>query len=106
MYEFVFLPISQDFFMLKPLDRTGTYRTYSIADGLSSLRIQHIAEDSNGYLWFATWDNGACRFDGDAFQTFTQQDGLCSNQIITIYLDSQTRLWFSTSNLKKLHLPI
>ena len=83
--------------MTKPLDRTGTYRTYSISEGLSSLRIQHIAEDSEGYLWFATWDNGAIRFDGDAFQTFTQQEGLCSNQIITIYLDSQTRLWFSTS---------
>ena len=45
--------------MIKPLDRTGIYRTYSISEGLSSLRIQHIAEDSEGYLWFATWDNGA-----------------------------------------------
>ena len=83
--------------MIKSLDRKGTWRTYSIADGLSSLRIQHIAEDSEGYLWFATWDNGAIRFDGDAFQTFTQQDGLCSDLIITIYMDSQKRLWFGTS---------
>ena len=83
--------------MIKSLDRKGTWRTYSIADGLSSLRIQHIAEDSEGYLWFATWDNGAIRFDGNAFQTFTQQDGLCSDLIITIYMDSQKRLWFGTS---------
>ena len=83
--------------MIKPLNRKGIWRTYSIADGLSSVRIQHIAEDSEGYLWFATWDNGAIRFDGDAFQTFTQQDGLCSDQIITIYMDSQKRLWFGTS---------
>ena len=83
--------------MIKPLNRTGIWRTYSIADGLSSVRIQHIAEDSAGYLWFATWDNGAIRFDGDEFQTFTQQEGLCSDQIITIYMDSQKRLWFGTS---------
>ena len=83
--------------MTKPLDRTGTWRTYSIADGLPSVHIQHVAEDSEGYLWFATWDNGASRFDGDAFETFTQQNGLCSDQIITIYMDSQKRLWFGTS---------
>ena len=64
--------------MLKSLNRTGTWRTYSIADGLSSIRIQHVAEDSEGYLWFATWDNGVCRFDGDEFQIFTQTR-LCPN---------------------------
>ncbi len=83
--------------MLKSLNRTGTWRTYSMADGLSSIRIQHVAEDSEGYLWFATWDNGACRFDGDEFQIFTQRDGLCSDQIDTVYMDSQGRLWFGTS---------
>ena len=84
--------------MIKPLDRTGTYRTYSIADGLAGVRIEHIAEDSEGCLWFATWDNGVSRFDGDEFQTFTQRDGLCSDQVNTIYLDNQSRLWFGTLN--------
>ncbi len=83
--------------MIKSLNRTGTWRTYSMADGLSSIRIQHVAEDSEGYLWFATWDNGACRFDGDEFQIFTQRDGLCSDQVNTVYMDSQGRLWFGTS---------
>ena len=83
--------------MLKSLNRTGTWRTYSMADGLSSLRIQHVAEDSEGYLWFATWDNGVCRFDGDEFQIFTQRDGLCSDQAYTVYMDSHGRLWFGTS---------
>ena len=48
--------------MIKSLDRTGTWRTYSLADGLAGVRIEHIAEDSEGYLWFATWDNGVSRF--------------------------------------------
>ena len=56
--------------MIRSLDRTGTWRTYSMADGLAGMRIEHIAEDSEGYLWFATWDNGTSRFDGDEFQQF------------------------------------
>ena len=84
--------------MLKPLDRTGTWRTYSIADGLAGMRVEHIAEDSKGYLWFATWDNGVSRFDGDEFQNFTRHDGLVSDHVYFISKDSQNRLWFGTLN--------
>ncbi len=84
--------------MIKPLDRTGTYRTYSMADGLAGVRIEHIAEDSKGDLWFATWDNGVSCFDGDEFQVFTQQDGLVSDRVYFIQKDSQNRLWFGTLN--------
>ena len=84
--------------MIKPLSRTGIWKTYSIDHGLPSLRIEHIAEDSAGYIWFATRDNGASRFDGDEFNTFTQQDGLCSNQVFFIYRDRQEQLWFATVN--------
>ena len=82
--------------MTKSLSRMGTWKTYSTHDGLPSLRIEHIAEDREGYIWFATWDNGACRFDGDAFQHFTTQDGLAHDQIFFIQKDRQERLWFST----------
>ena len=67
--------------MIEPLNRRGTWRTYSIADGLAGMRIEHIAEDNEGCLWFATWDNGASRFDGNAFQSFTRQDGLVNNSV-------------------------
>ena len=84
--------------MIKSLDRTGTWRTYSVVDGLNGIRIEHIAKDSEGYLWFATWDNGASRFDGNEFQSFTRQDGLVSDRVHFISEDSQKRLWFSTLN--------
>ncbi len=84
--------------MIKPLDRAGTWRTYSLDSGLAGLRVEHIAEDSEGYLWFATWDNGACRFDGDEFQNFTQQDGLVNDRTYFLAQDSQNRLWFGTAN--------
>ena len=82
--------------LIKPLNCRGTWRTYSQGNGLSGLRVEHIAEDSEGYIWFATWDNGASRFDGDEFQNFTEQDGLVHDQIFFIYKDSQERLWFAT----------
>ena len=82
--------------MIKPLERTGTWRTYHMDSGLAGLRIEHIAEDSKGYLWFATWENGASRFDGDEFKNLTEQDGLVHNQIFFIFEDSQERLWFGT----------
>ena len=84
--------------MIKSLDRKGTWRTYSMTDGLAGMRIEHIAEDSEGYLWFATWDNGVSRFDGDEFQNFTKQDGLVSDRVYFVTQDSQNRLWFGTAN--------
>ena len=84
--------------MIRSLNRTGIYRTYSMADGMAGMRIEHIAADSEGYLWFATWDNGVSRFDGDEFQHFTERDGLCSDRTFFIQEDSQNRLWFGTAN--------
>ena len=82
--------------MTKPLERTGIWRTYSIADGLTGMRVEHIVEDSEGYLWFATWGNGVSRFAGDEFQNFTRRDGLINDHTYFILQDSQNRLWFGT----------
>ena len=84
--------------MTKPLDRTGTWQTYSIADGLAGMRVEHIVEDNEGYLWFATWNNGVSRFDGDEFRNFTRRDGLISDSVYFVSEDSQRRLWFGTLN--------
>jgi len=66
------------------LSRKGTWRTYTTADGLTGLHVEHIAEDTQGYLWFATINNGVNCFDGDEFQTFTTRDGLCGNQVYIV----------------------
>ena len=47
--------------------RVFEMRTYTTADGLASLRAEHITEDHDGYLWFAT-DGGVSRFDGSPSQ--------------------------------------
>ena len=84
--------------MIAPLNRRGTWRTYSMVDGLAGMRIAHIAEDSEGYLWFASWDNGVSRFDGDEFHNFTKQDGLVDDSVYFVLPDSRDRLWFGTLN--------
>ena len=78
-----------------PLSRNGIWRTYTTADGLAGLQVEHIAQDRDGYLWFATL-SGASRFDGDTFENFNRHNGLCGDQVFSIYLDSHQRLWFAT----------
>ncbi len=84
--------------MIQSLNRTGTWQTYSMADGPAGLHIEHIAEDSEGCLWFATRDNGVSRFDGDMFESFTRQDGLIHDSVYFVSKDSRDRLWFGTLN--------
>ena len=80
----------------RKLSHQGTWRTYTPADGLAARRVEHIAEDQEGQLWFATSSSGVSRFDGDEFQTFTTRDGLCGNQVYVVDQDRQGRIWFGT----------
>ena len=76
------------------LSLNGTWKTYTPTDGLASLRLQHIAEDAEGYLWFATTTGGVSRFDGDTFTNFNTKDGLSGNQVFIVEVDHQGRVWF------------
>ena len=78
------------------LSNKGIWRTYTTADGLAGLQVEHIVEDQEGYLWFATCSGGVSRFDGDEFRTFTTRDGLCSDLVYGLLCDQQGRLWFGT----------
>jgi len=46
-------------------------KSYTTVDGLSSDRINCILRDSQGFLWFGTWD-GISRFDGYHFVNIVQ----------------------------------
>ncbi len=47
-------------------------RHYDEYDGLSQRQVKQIAKDSDGVLWFATW-NGLNRFDGYKFEHIRPQ---------------------------------
>ena len=81
---------------LPPLPRNGTWGTFTTVDGLAGLRVEHIVQDREGNLWFATATSGVSRFDGRRWRTFTRGDGLAGNQVMVAQSGRGGRLWFGT----------
>jgi len=63
---------------------TGTFRRYTLADGLPNSVIYCITEDPGGLLWLGT-NKGLVRFDPNTeeIKVFTQKDGLLCEQFNT-----------------------
>ncbi|WP_420458146.1 two-component regulator propeller domain-containing protein [Neolewinella sp.] len=68
-------------------------------DGLSQNTVDYVFRDSQGFMWFATW-NGLCRYDGYQFRVYKADgtaDGLPSNFVHTLAEDSSHHLWIGTT---------
>ncbi|RUO54757.1 hypothetical protein CWI69_04960 [Pseudidiomarina halophila] len=50
-------------------------RVWTTTDGLPHNSVNHITQDSLGYLWIASWE-GPVRFNGRSFELFSQATGL------------------------------
>ncbi len=61
---------------------------------LRFVTVRSILEDSKGYYWFGSWNEGVCRFDGKSLTYFTMEDGLSDNQIRSIHEDRNGVVWF------------
>jgi len=72
------------------------FRNYTALDGLSSSEVYDIAQDNQGYLWFAT-DRGLTRYDGVTFEQFAISDGLPDNVVFNFFEQSDGTIWCSTS---------
>ena len=73
-------------------------RTFSIRDGLSANVISGIGQDTNGLMWFSTY-NGLCCYDGYRFTTFRGAEGsdqLSSNRISKIRPEGRVGIWLIT----------
>ncbi len=71
-----------------------------IANTLSNLRINSIAEDRNGYIWMAT-SRGLNRYNGDDMHQYfcnDQPNSIPDNRINTVFCDSKGRIWVTTKN--------
>ena len=87
-------------FRLAPFKK-GTWRHFDTSDGLASMAVNTIYQDSEGVLWFGTgtWNtigSGISRYDGKTFTTFTTKDGLAHNDVFAIHRDPSGVLWFGT----------
>ncbi len=69
---------------------------YSTEEGLSNDRITCMLKDSDGFMWFGTWD-GLNRFDGHNFVTYKSYPGdlskLKNDRIDEIQEDKTFYLW-------------
>ena len=71
-------------------------RHYDDTDGLSQRAVKQIVQDSNGFIWIATWD-GLHRFDGYEFSKIKPDDNddarRYSNRIGDLKLSGDDGLW-------------
>ncbi|MDX2034142.1 MAG: two-component regulator propeller domain-containing protein [Blastocatellia bacterium] len=63
--------------------------------GLPSDRVNAIAEDAGGSMWFAT-DNGLVRYDGKNVEAVPNESALPSRRILALRVDSRGALWIGT----------
>lgn len=63
--------------------------------GLPSDRVNAIAEDASGVLWFGT-DNGLVRYDGRNVEAAPNEASLPSRKILALKLDHRGALWIGT----------
>ncbi|MBC8230455.1 SpoIIE family protein phosphatase [bacterium] len=72
------------------------FKNFTTEDGLAHNRVHSIHSDSDGTMWFGTWDGGISRYDGVEFVNLTTEDGLAHNGVWDIYRDSDGIMWFGT----------
>ena len=73
--------------------QNSVYKQYHTEDGLPSMEVYDIIQDSKGYIWVATV-KGVSRFDGNTFENFTVENGLPDNEILFLREDKKGRIWF------------
>lgn len=81
--------------------QTYQFSQLSVADGLSQSAIYSAYQDSDGYMWFGTYD-GLNRYDGTDFEIFRHvrddTTSISNNQILSITECPDNRLWVGTSS--------
>ncbi len=73
---------------------------FTISDGLSHNGITSILEDSNGYLWFGTYE-GLSLYDGYEFKVYknrVDEKSLVSNRVRTLFEDEKGKVWIGTDD--------
>lgn len=77
------------------------FRSLQVKDGLPQMSVLDIAQDDDGYMWFATRD-GIARWDGVQFDVFketeTEPSSLSDNYATALCADGSGAMWIGTLN--------
>lgn len=75
------------------------FEHFTAADGLTNPVVYDIAQDSRGYLWFAT-GSGLNRYDGYEFKNYlsdpTVPNAIGKGLLLKLFVDSKKRLWIAS----------
>lgn len=75
------------------------FNNLTVHNGLSNNKVNTIAQDSSGFIWFGT-DNGLNRFDGYYFKVFKNDskdsNSISDNIIWALSVDQNNNLWAGT----------
>lgn len=74
------------------------FRHLSARNGLPSAQISAFYQDSSGFMWIGSLDQGAFRYNGQTFQRFDNNNGLSGNGVRVIEADQQHRIWIGTND--------
>ncbi len=82
-------------------DFSHQFRRIGFSDGLPSLKINDIYQQSNGYIWISTAE-GLSRYDGNEFKHFIHEgekaNSLTNNFISSVIEDANGYLWAITEH--------
>ena len=79
------------------IENDSTLVNFSTSDGLPSIHVRTLTEDSLGYLWGGTADNGVFNIhlygQQPLFAVFREKEGLSSNNIYSMTFSANDQLW-------------
>ena len=82
------------------LGNSVRFTNLSIEHGLSEATVYAMAQDRQGFLWFAT-QNGLNRYDGATFVVYKHDDNnpasLSNNFILALLVDHEGMVWVGTT---------
>lgn len=80
-------------------EKSPRFQHLTIENGLPQNRVDCILKDSQGFMWFGTW-NGLCRYDGYKIEIFNKESGntnaLRNNFIYVLDEDHFGNIWVGT----------
>lgn len=88
-------------FSLNSFSQDYSIKFLDISNGLSNNSVTSIYQDSDGFMWFGTYD-GLNRYDGYNFKVYhkkiNDKNSLSFNMIYNIEGDSKKNIWLAGSN--------
>jgi ligand-binding sensor domain-containing protein len=73
------------------------FKNYSIQSGLSQSVVNHIQQDTEGYIWIAT-EYGLNRFNKFRFDNYFTEHGLSHNNVLVVFQNRFGELLAGTEN--------